>query len=571
MNFIFVLIGIILLALLIYGVGFILKKRHFSKIDELETRKIALMDKPVIDEINKIKKLQLTGQTEKTFKDWKAAWENIATVSFPDIENYLFDAEQATDRLKLIKAQKAEDAALHIINETEESIKKIQLALKKLIESEEKNRLEIKKVQEKYQDIRKKLLTQSFSFGPALENLERRLTFLELDFSKFTELTSSGDHIEAKEVLDRVSQDTNELHRVAELVPTIYKELTVEDTDQVKEIKEGYQQLIAENYRFLDIDIPKEIAEIERAIELGMELVEKVEVDEAKEHLAQLDTKIDHLYDVMENEIDSKAFVLSQKQLVSEYLDHVIVNNRKLLIEIDRVSQSYTLNQEEAGTAGKIESELEDLKTSFELSAQAIAQDEAIYSVIAEDYEKMGDRLEEIEKKQQELNSNLLHLRKEEMDAQAKLDEFEFEMRGLKRYVEKQHLPGLPHDYLELFFATTNRIEQLAKELNKLKIDMKEITRLCFLCQDDVTLIREKTEEIVDSALLTEYMMQYANRYRHSNEGIAQAIDDTLKLFNHEFQYKEALETISTTLESAEPGAYKKVESSYFEDKEAKH
>lgn len=89
---------------------------------------------------------------------------------------------------------------------------------------------------------------------------------------------------------------------------------------------------------------------------------------------------------------------MSQKQLVSEYLDHVIVNNRKLLIEIDRVSQSYTLNQEEAGTAGKIESELEDLKTSFELSAQAIAQDEAIYSVIAEDYEKMGDRLEEIEK-----------------------------------------------------------------------------------------------------------------------------------------------------------------------------
>lgn len=567
MGFVVILIVIVVCALILYGGSYFLKKKHYRKIDELENRKLGLTEVPVIDEINKLKKLQLTGQTEKTFKEWETVWKNVATVHFPDIENYLFDAEQATDKLKLGKAQKAEDAATSLMDETQEKIEKIQAALKKLIKSEEENRLEIKKTQETYQAIRKKLLTQSFSFGGALESLERRLTYLELDFTKFSELTTSGDHIEAREVLERVAHDTNELNRLIVMIPGQLKTLTVDVADQIEEIKEGYAQLAAEEFVFVGIDIPAEIEAVEADMETAKNLTETCEVDDAEKAIASLEEKIDQLYDSMQDELDAKEFVEEQKQMFTDYLNHVIQNNRKLLIEIDRVSQSYTLNHDELKTARTMESDLDGLKGEFDQFVENLENHQVAYSVVADFFEETGDKLNEMEEAQQKINADLLHLRKDEMDARKKLDDYEFEMRTMKRHVEKQHLPGLPGSYLDLFFATTKRIEELAKELNKLKIDMKEISRLCFMCQDDVALVREKTDEVIDSALLTEQMMQYANRYRHSNESIAQAIDETLRLFNKDYQYKEALEVISTALEQVEAGAYKKVETNYFADK----
>lgn len=172
-----------------------------------------------------------------------------------------------------------------------------------------------------------------------------------------------------------------------------------------------------------------------------------------------------------------------------------------------------------------------------------------------------------IEEEQEKLITQLADLRKEETEVKEKIDDFEFNMRGIKRYIEKQHLPGLPEEYLDLFFVTTERIEKLAKELNKLKIDMTEIKKMCELCEDDVELLIDKTEEIVDSALLTEYMMQYANRYRNEHPEIGEAILESNDLFNKEFQYKEALEVVSTALEVVEPGAFKKVENQYYEEK----
>jgi septation ring formation regulator len=99
---------------------------------------------------------------------------------------------------------------------------------------------------------------------------------------------------------------------------------------------------------------------------------------------------------------------------------------------------------------------------------------------------------------------------------------------------------------------------------------MKDIKSLCDLCDDDIELLIEKTEELVDSALLTEYMLQYANRYRHTHPEIASAITESLTLFNAEFDYHEALEHIATALEEVEPGSFKKVEKNYLEDKENK-
>ena len=87
-----------------------------------------------------------------------------------------------------------------------------------------------------------------------------------------------------------------------------------------------------------------------------------------------------------------------------------------------------------------------------------------------------------------------------------------------------------------------------------MRINMDEINRLCDLCEDDLELLDKKTKDLVNAAALTEQMMQYANRYRHTHENIRAALDKSMYLFSTEFRYQDALDEIGTALEAVEPG-----------------
>jgi len=563
-----VLIVIIVLAVAAYVTGYFMKKKHYQTINNLEQQKFDLMDTSVAETIQNVEILSLTGQTEKNFEQWKDKWKQIELTAFPDIENLLFDAEQATDRLQLIKAGKSESRSRELIESTKNKIKEIQLALNELLKSEEKNSQAIKKVEEMYQGIRKKLLTQSFSFGPALDKLEKKLTFLELSFSNFFELTSSGDHIEAEEVLKKVNYETKELNDAVTTIPSLVKEISNEFPAQIQELKEGYHELKdVQHFVFLGDTLTSDIAEIEQDIEQGEKLIKQCETEKVEKLNSIIEEKINHLYDVMEAEISAKEAVEKEQPILAKFIEFVNKRNQQLLIEIDRVSQSYTLDDTFSEQTKDMQEQIEEIQLNFETFNNGIEKNQAVYTVVAESHAEDSERLAQIEEKQEKLIKQLADLREEETEVKEKIDDFEFNMRGIKRYIEKQHLPGLPEEYLDLFFVTTERIEKLAKELNKLKIDMTEIKKMCEMCEDDVELLIDKTEEIVDSAILTEYMMQYANRYRNDHPQIGEAILESNELFNKEFQYKEALEIISTALEVVEPGSFKKVENQYYEEK----
>ena len=78
----------------------------------------------------------------------------------------------------------------------------------------------------------------------------------------------------------------------------------------------------------------------------------------------------------------------------------------------------------------------------------------------------------------------------------------------------------------------------------------------------------EKTHDLVDAAALTEQMMQYANRYRHSHPEIKASIDKSLQLFTRDYRYQEALDEIGASLERVEPGAFKRIENFYFNNRD---
>lgn len=567
MGFLYFLLVIVVLGAIGYGVAHYLSQKQSKIIEELGVKKQKLMTVPIADILFTLKNLNLTGQTKRTYETWQATWQTITRFRFPEIEAALVSAEQYTQRLNFVKGSQISNQASQLIEETKAEVDKIYTALQKLLDSEKKNREELEVLQERYASMRKDLLAHSFSFGEALESLEKRLSYLELDFTKFNTLTNEGDHLEAKEVLGRIETEMQDFEQIVEEVPKYLKEIEEEYEDQVADLKEGYQKMVEEHYQFPKISIPAEIQKIEEIIAVAREHIKATELEEARQQLDKVAREIDQLYAVMETEIEAKAFVKRNRAQVERKLNQVLQSNRYVNIEVDRVSQNFVLSNNEFNRVQDFAKQLEKEQEAVAYYSKALQNQQVPYSIVKEHYEIVLNTLKEIDENQLSLVNTLTDLSQQEKSIRDGLDVFELDLRNMKRTIEKYHLPGLPKEYLELFFATTSRIEQLSQLMNRVKLDMTEITGLNQTIEDDVEKLDIMTEEIVDHAQLTEYMIQHANRYRLDHPEIDTAIQQALEQFNHFYRYEESLAIIEKALNQVEPGSAQRVRDNYQAEK----
>ena len=567
MGFLYFLLIIVVLGAIGYGVAHYLSQKQSKVIEELGVKKQKLMTVPIADILFTLKNLNLTGQTKRTYETWQATWQTITRFRFPEIEAALVSAEQYTQRLNFVKGSQISNQASQLIEETKAEVDKIYTALQKLLDSEKKNREELEVLQERYASMRKDLLAHSFSFGEALESLEKRLSYLELDFTKFNTLTNEGDHLEAKEVLGRIETEMQDFEQIVEEVPKYLKEIEEEYEDQVADLKEGYQKMVEEHYQFPKISIPAEIQKIEEIIAVAREHIRATELEEARQQLDKVAREIDQLYAVMENEIEAKAFVQRNRAQVERKLNQVLQSNRYVNIEVDRVAQNFVLANNEFNRVQEFAKQLEKEQEAVAYYSKALQNQQVPYSIVKEHYEIVLNTLKEIDENQLALVNTLNDLSQQEKSIRDGLDVFELDLRNMKRTIEKYHLPGLPKEYLELFFATSSRIEQLSQLMNRVKLDMTEITGLNQTIEDDVEKLDIMTEEIVDNAQLTEYMIQQANRYRLEHPEIDTAIQQSLEQFNHFYRYEESLAIIEKALNQVDPGSAQRVRDSYQSEK----
>lgn len=563
-----IVIAIIVAAAIVYFVGYFVRKKTLARLDELEQRKEQLFDLPVIEEVDEVKKMHLVGQSQNTFREWNQKWTDLSTTAFADLESQILEVESLNETFRFMKAKQAvEEAEVALLN-MEEDVAEIRNGLKELRESEERNSLQVQNALDKYQELKKRMREESDTFGPAYSELQKQLKSIEIEFTQFVTLNTSGDPVEAREVLQTAENHTYTLEDVMNRLPVLYEDLNKTFPDQLKEIEEGYQKLIDDHFVFPENNFLAEVSRVRERIENSMRDLAKTEVNLVEPANSDTANDIDALYSIMEREIEAKKYVLKNREVIADYVAFATKNNRQLLIEIDHTAQSYTLNHNELGRVRGFQTEVDELVRRNTDMMEKMDGHKIPYSEVQEFYKYAYKILDDIQNQQVEIDEELRELRRGEKVAQEKVENFEFQLRNLKRFVEKQRLPGLPNDYLEFFFMVTDHVEGLNRALNKIRINMEDINRYVDTCQDDLDKLDKETHGLVDAAALTEQMMQYANRYRHSHPDIKASIDRSLDLFTNTYQYQEALDEIGTALERVEPGAFARIENFYFNHRE---
>lgn len=132
----FILIGIVVIALILY-MSVILYQRHFvTQIKQLEERKGDLMALPIPERLTKLRSLHLTGESLDTFKRWEKQYNELTNHNFATVEGYLFDAETANTKYQFLQVNRVLKQLRAYLTETDQDLVDVQDALENLLANE---------------------------------------------------------------------------------------------------------------------------------------------------------------------------------------------------------------------------------------------------------------------------------------------------------------------------------------------------------------------------------------------------------------------------------------------------
>ncbi|MFC2402942.1 MAG: septation ring formation regulator EzrA, partial [Limosilactobacillus fermentum] len=452
-----------------------------------------------------------------------------------------------------------------LVEEAERQQKRVVDRLQKADQKEEEQKKATATMGEQLGDFQKKLDDTAYQYGDAIRPLRSQLADLQEQFTRFNEIAAKGDHEAAAEILTDLKEKEAHFTKLAEEIPELYKPLFTTFPDQISELREGYRKLVANHYRFPVNNLDDQIEGLEVQRQTALDHIAALSLAPVRVANKSLEEKIDHLYDVMQTEMDARPQVERLVGVVGDHLDHARQQNRELMAELDRLSESYTLNHDEVAHTRELEEQLKQIQKEYEKDQVAVNAQAAVASQVLERFMEDEKVLTAIETQQKKINDGVADLSEDEQRARKALQRFVTTVRATKRHVETLNLPGLPQDYLDFFFLVSDEISHLAKDMNKQRIDMEAITKELLKVQGDVSELIDRTNKVRDSAELTAHLMQYGLRFADDNQEIDAAITEAQKLYDR-YEYEQSLETIGAALEKAEPGSFKRLEDNYYDE-----
>ncbi|MHA8262744.1 septation ring formation regulator EzrA [Lactobacillaceae bacterium Melli_B3] len=560
-----ILVAIVVIVLVFYLS--IVAYQHYilKKLKALQTKFEQVQTIPIQAELDDANEMNLSGETLEQLNTYQESYEGIINDDFTKITDNIKGTEKISKTLNCLKTNHLYQELARAVKDVTDRIQLIQAGLVQIKDLDQQHQKVIENLEQRYKQMHATLLSKNYAYGPATDALEARLVKTESKFKKFKELTEAGDHESAEKLLPELTGQTDQLKALLEDIPPMYKSLSSEYPDQIAEIKKGHQKMLEDGYKFADDNIVGAIDFVSEQVQKNIAKLGELEIAQTKNGNHQIDKMIDQLYDAMETEIKAKRRVQKQIDLISAFVSHAQKQNIALMSELKQLDKNYDLEHNEIATTRELAEQIKSIDITHQNDLQMIADDEAVYSVISEHISDAKKMLSQIEASQREINDSVANLNEEEEAAIKAVQDFELRMHTMKRRIENMNLPGIPDDYMDAYSLVSKEIQQLSHDMNQVKISMDEINEQIKVIKSDVDNLSERTDTLIDSAALSEQLMQYANRYRNTHADIATASERAHYLFDREYQYEESLNVIAEALNSIDPAIYQRIQDSYYQ------
>ncbi|WP_215193112.1 septation ring formation regulator EzrA [Exiguobacterium sp. s95] len=513
-------IGVIVIVLLVMLFSMISRKKYYTKIDELDMRKQGIISASIPKELQELKQLPMAGETETKFTSWHQAWEELLTVHVAQIDETLYRAEEGLDKYHFLAVKNDLEVTEQLIGELEglidemlremETFKNNQSALTSLKAQGETDSGQ----------VRKSLLLQATSFGPALAKLEERSEEIDQLRTEMSAFEEAGEVTKAYETSLQLEERVAQTRQLVEVIPNHWKVLAHELRQRIDQLSAGYNEMTLDGYPLEPLGMQSDIKRFE---ETRLNLVKKLEfleMDDLEERVQQLSADVDQMYDTFRREVDARHHVKKENQVLKQKALRMREKVHQLAQEFSSLREQYEISADLGEHYESIQRDEEMLFGAAKDLDESIASRIIPFSML-EDQMRDAIRLEEqLTIQYERFSIELQALRKEELEVRERINEWRHASSSARLRLKRLGLPKMPQDVEEALQTASRSLQTLEARFEEIPFNVGYIVSQ----SEDVKLTFKQLQERIDTLVFevtyAERLVQYANRFRRNDNEI---------------------------------------------------
>lgn len=556
--YIYILYAIIFLIVCLFIYSMWSRRKIYQVVDRLDEWKMEIANRPITEEIGKVKGLKMSGETEKKFEQWRKCWDEIVAVKLPNLEEDLFDVEEFVNKYRFKKAKALSVEIEAKLQQIEEEIQQLLDDVNALVNSEEKNREEISDIRKLYYEARKNFSVHRGSFGKSALIIEERLEKLYKQFPEFDKATEEGNYLEARELLDSIKQEIDDLEKVMKEVPKLLVQLESHIPADLKNLLQGLKEMEEDGYVMEHFSVEDNIKQLEEQCSDALDRLHILEIEFVEQRLKEINESIDSIYDALETEVKSRAYVLQTIQNIQGRLESTNERLEQLFNETELVQRSYHVTEEELRHQQHLSKTLKELMQRLKSIDEIVEQKKQSYTSI---HGMLVDFLKEYDGLDQNIDeaaNKLAALRHDELKAKETLKQLKGKLLEAKREVKKSNIPGLPESTIQQMSYAEKALHQAHDTLLEIPLDMTAVTSKTEEAVAHVETVVEEVKVTIQLAETAELIIQYGNRFRTYSAEVNEQLNEAELAFRS-FYYEDAIEIAKVAIEKYDPNVMEKI------------
>ncbi|HCV3009091.1 TPA: septation ring formation regulator EzrA [Staphylococcus aureus] len=555
----YIILAIIVIILIAVGVLFYLRSNKRQIIEKAIERKNEIETLPFDQNLAQLSKLNLKGKTKTKYDAMKK--DNVESTNkyLAPVEEKIHNAEALLDKFSFNASQSEIDDANELMDSYEQSYQQQLEDVNEIIALYKDNDELYDKCKVDYREMKRDVLANRHQFGEAASLLETEIEKFEPRLEQYEVLKADGNYVQAHNHIAALNEQMKQLRFYMEEIPELIRETQKELPGQFQDLKYGCRDLKVEGYDLDHVKVDSTLQSLKTELSFVEPLISRLELEEANDKLANINDKLDDMYDLIEHEVKAKNDVEETKDIITDNLFKAKDMNYTLQTEIEYVRENYYINESDAQSVRQFENEIQSLISVYDDILKEMSKSAVRYSEVQDNLQYLEDHVTVINDKQEKLQNHLIQLREDEAEAEDNLLRVQSKKEEVYRRLLASNLTSVPERFIIMKNEIDHEVRDVNEQFSERPIHVKQLKDKVSKIVIQMNTFEDEANDVLVNAVYAEKLIQYGNRYRKDYSNVDKSLNEAERLFKNN-RYKRAIEIAEQALESVEPGVTKHIE-----------
>ncbi|HIA6686363.1 TPA: septation ring formation regulator EzrA [Staphylococcus aureus] len=555
----YIILAIIVIILVAVGVLFYLRSNKRQIIEKAIERKNEIETLPFDQNLAQLSKLNLKGETKTKYDAMKK--DNVESTNkyLAPVEEKIHNAEALLDKFSFNASQSEIDDANELMDSYEQSYQQQLEDVNEIIALYKDNDELYDKCKVDYREMKRDVLANRHQFGEAASLLETEIEKFEPRLEQYEVLKADGNYVQAHNHIAALNEQMKQLRFYMEEIPELIRETQKELPGQFQDLKYGCRDLKVEGYDLDHVKVDSTLQSLKTELSFVEPLISRLELEEANDKLANINDKLDDMYDLIEHEVKAKNDVEETKDIITDNLFKAKDMNYTLQTEIEYVRENYYINESDAQSVRQFENEIQSLISVYDDILKEMSKSAVRYSEVQDNLQYLEDHVTVINDKQEKLQNHLIQLREDEAEAEDNLLRVQSKKEEVYRRLLASNLTSVPERFIIMKNEIDHEVRDVNEQFSERPIHVKQLKDKVSKIVIQMNTFEDEANDVLVNAVYAEKLIQYGNRYRKDYSNVDKSLNEAERLFKNN-RYKRAIEIAEQALESVEPGVTKHIE-----------